>query len=116
MRAGFLDDALEALRRGRDGATRAFGEGREDHREALKRARGDRGLESEGTRIGQMMGTNRTVTLARELMGKANPYDVARRNEMGLGIPEDRAEKIGYILGTLGADVVQDRGRDCGGY
>ena len=124
MRAGFLDDALDALRRGRDGATRAFGEGREDHREALKRARGDRGLESEGTRIGQMLGTNRTVTLGRELMGKqgsnpgvgsqlfqADPTDVARRNEMGLGIPEDKAEKIGYILGTLGADLVQDRGR-----
>ncbi len=33
MRAGFLDDALDALRRGKAGAKRAFGEGREDHRE-----------------------------------------------------------------------------------
>ncbi len=111
MRAGFLDDALDALRRGRKGAVAAFGEGREDHREALKRARADRGLESEGTRIGQMMGTNRSVTLARELMGIANPADIRRREEMGIGIPKDKAEKIGYILGTIGGDIVQDRGR-----
>ena len=119
-----LQDALNALQRTKKGAKRAFGEGREDHRSALKRARADKGEELEGTRIEQMMGTNRTVTLARELMGlqgsdpstldqmfKADRKDVKRRNEMGLGIPEDRAEKIGYILGTLGADVVQDRGR-----
>ena len=107
-----LQDALNALERTKKGANRAFGEGREDHREALKRARADRGKDIEGTRIGQMMGTNRTVTLARELMGKATPEDVRRRNEMGLGIPEDRAEKIGYILGTIGSDIVQDRGRN----
>ena len=106
-----IQAALDSLQRAKKGAKRAFGEGREDHRSALKRARADRGQELEGTRIEQMMGTNRTVTLARELMGKADTKDVARRNEMGLGIPEDRAEKIGYILGTLGADIVQDRGR-----
>ena len=112
MRVGFLDDALDALRRGKGEAVRAFGEGREDHREALKRARTDRDKDIEGTRIGQMMGTNRTVTLGRELLGLANEEDVRRRNEMGLGIPEGRAEKVGYILGTLGADIVQDRGRN----
>ena len=112
MKVGFLDDALDALRRGKTEAVRAFGEGREDHREALKRARTDRDKDIEGTRIGQMMGTNRTVTLGRELLGLANKEDVKRRNEMGLGIPEGRAEKIGYILGTLGADIVQDRGRN----
>ena len=87
-----IQAALDSLQRAKKGAKRAFGEGREDHRSALKRARADRGQELEGTRIEQMMGTNRTVTLARELMGKADPKDVARRNEMGLGIPEDRAD------------------------
>ena len=111
MRAGILDDAIAALTRTKKGAKRAFGEGREDHREALKRARSDRGEEQEGTRFEQMMGTNRTFTLGRELMGIADPVDVARRNEMGLGIPKDKAEKIGYILGTIGGDIVQDRGR-----
>ena len=107
-----LQSALDALKRSKAGAKRAFGEGREDHREALKRGRQDAGLEPEGTRIGQMMGTNRTVTLMRELMGLADKKVVDRRKEMGLGIPEDRAERIGYILGTLGADIVQDRGRN----
>ena len=107
-----LQDALNALKLSKAGAKRAFGEGREDHREALKRGRGDAGLEPEGTRIGQMMGTNRTVTLMRELMGIADDDVKRRRDEMGLGIPKDRAEKIGYILGTLGADIVQDRGRN----
>ena len=113
MALGFqnLDDALNALRRGYSGAERAFGEGREDHRQALQRARGDRGEDTEGTRISQMLGTNRTVTLGRELLGKANEADVQRRNEMGLNIPKDRAEKIGYVLGTIGSDIVQDRGR-----
>ena len=107
-----LQSALDALKRSKAGAKRAFGEGREDHREALKRGRADAGLEPEGTRIGQMMGTNRTVTLMRELAGIADDPVVKRRQEMGLGIPEDKAERIGYILGTLGADIVQDRGRN----
>ena len=31
---------------------------------------------------------------------------------MGLGLSDDRATRIGQILGTIGSDLVQDRGRE----
>ena len=107
-----LDDALQFLGRVRGGAEEAFGHGREDFREALKRGYAAEGRETDGSRLNQMMGSNRTVTMMRDLMGKSRPAHVKARNDMGLGLSEDRATKIGQILGTLGADVVQDRARE----
>lgn len=107
-----LDDALQFLGRVRGGAEEAFGHGREDFREALKRGYAAEGRETDGSRLNQMMGSNRTVTMMRDLMGKSKPAHVKARNDMGLGLSEDRATKIGQILGTLGADVVQDRARE----
>ena len=111
-RAGAISDILSALDRARKGAAQAFGEGREDHRQAARRAREDRGEEIEGTKIGQMMSSNRTATLLRELIGRANKDDIAMREKMGLGLSDDRATRTGQILGTLAGDIVQDRGRE----
>ena len=86
IRAGAIDNILSALGRAKDGAVKAFGEGREDHRQAARRAREERGQEIEGTKIGQMMASNRSATLLRELLGMAKPGDVAARNAMGLGL------------------------------
>ena len=107
-----LQDAIEVLKRVGSGAEQAFGEGREDHRAASRRAREERGQEIEGTKIGQMMSSNRTATLIRELLGKANPDDIKAREAMGLGLSKDKATRIGQILGTIGGDIVQDRGRE----
>ena len=81
-----LDEAYEVLKKVGSGARRSFGEGREDHRQAARRAREERGQEIEGTKIGQMMASNRSATLLRELLGMAKPGDVAARNAMGLGL------------------------------
>ena len=78
-----MQNALDYLKRVRSGAEQAFGEGREDHRLAARRAREDRGEEIEGTKIGQMMSSNRTVTMLRELLGRANKSDVRARESMG---------------------------------
>ena len=107
-----LRTALEALDRVKAGAKESFGHGREDFREALKRAYAQEGRDTDGAKINQMLGSNRTVTMLRELLGKARPEHVRARQEMGLGLSDDRATRIGQILGTIGSDVVQDRGRE----
>lgn len=107
-----LDDAREFLKRIREGASKEFGYGREDQRQAYRRSREDQGLEIDATRGEQMIGSNRTYTMMQELLGRANPADVASRQRMGLGLSEDRATRIGQVLGTLGSDLVQDRGRE----
>ena len=111
-RAGAINDILSALGRAQKGAADAFGQGREDHRAAARLAREGRGEEIEGTKIGQMMASNRTATLLRELVGAANKEDIAAREAMGLGLSDDRATRTGQILGTLAGDIVQDRGRE----
>ena len=120
-----LQDLKDAIARVRQGADDSFSHGREDFREGLKRAYGQEGRDTDGAKINQMLGSNRTVTMLRELMGtqgsnpntfdklfKAKPEHVKARREMGLGLSEDRATRIGQILGTVGSDVVQDRGRE----
>ena len=77
-----LDDALQFLGRVRGGAEEAFGHGREDFREALKRGYAAEGRETDGSRLNQMMGSNRTVTMMRDLMGKSRPAHVKARNDM----------------------------------
>ena len=121
-----LNELSEALKRLKAGASDSFSHGREDYREALKRAYGQEGRDTDGAKINQMLGSNRTVTMLRELIGvqpttnpsafdkffKAKPEHVKARQEMGLGLSEDRATRIGQILGTIGSDIVQDRGRE----
>ena len=106
-----LKDAQDFLGRVRTGATEAFGLGKEDFREALKRGYVAEGRETDASKIDQMMGSNRTITMGRELLGMANPAQVKAREEMGIGLSPDRATRIGQVLGTLGSDIVQDRGR-----
>ena len=107
----YLQKALDALKRGKEGFGKALGEGKADHRSAMYRGLEDKGLNKESTMFGGMTGSNRTLTMFNELMGRADKDMVERRNNMGLGMPKDRSEKIGYILGTLASDIVQDRGR-----
>ena len=107
-----IDDLRNFYDRVKETAKKEMGFGREDYRRAMRDALTAQGKETEATRIDQMTGTNRTITMARELMGKASPAHVKARNDIGLGLPTDRAGRIGHILGALGSDVVQDRGRE----
>jgi len=106
-----IKNVLSTLDRVKEGATSAFSEGKEDHRAALKRGLEAQGMETDSTMWSQMTGSNATITRSRELMGMAEPEQVQARKDMGLGLSEDRATRIGQVLGTLASDVVQDRGR-----
>ena len=107
-----LDDAREFLKRMREGASKEFGYGREDQRQAYRRSREDQGLEIDATRGEQMVGSNRTLTMLQELRGKANPADVQARERMGMGLSKDTATRIGQVGGVIASDLVQDRGRE----
>ena len=107
-----FQNALDALKKAKQGAYDTFGQGREDHRRALQRARTEKGEEIEGTKIEQMMGSNRTVTTLNELLGISSKEDVAARKAMGIGLSDDPATRTGQVLGTLASDIVQDRGRE----
>ena len=111
MRNERIQNILGALGRVKEGAKSAFSEGREDHRAAFRRGLEAEGKETDSNMWDQMTGSNPTITRARELMGMANPAQVEARQGMGMGLSEDKATRIGQVLGTLGSDVVQDRGR-----
>ena len=106
-----MDDAMDFLKRMRKGAADEFSYGKEDHRMIMRRARERQGLERDGTMFEDMMGANRTATLIQELMGKADNAYVQERKAAGMGLSDDKARRIGQILGTIGSDIVQDRGR-----
>ena len=107
-----IETILGFLDRVKKGAADAYGEGREDHRQASRRARELRGKDLESTKIGQMTSSNRTMTMLREMLGVANKEDVRIRQQMGMGFSDDRATQIGQVLGQIGADITQDRTRE----
>ena len=51
-----LEDLKDAIRLVREGASESFSHGREDYREALKRAYGQEGRDTDGAKINQMLG------------------------------------------------------------
>lgn len=111
MREGRIKNILDTLERVNTGAKSAFSEGREDHRGALTAALLAQGFDKNSTMITQMLGSNPTVTRANELLGRADPKMVEAREAIGLGLSDDKATRAGQLLGTIGSDIVQDRGR-----
>ena len=111
-KAGILNDARDYLSRVKKGAVDAYGEGREDNRIAYKRAREDQLKNPEGVRLSTSLGTNRTVTMLNELAGKGNPAQQKVYRQMGMGLSNDGATKLGQILGHFAADLTQDRSRE----
>lgn len=101
----------ETIKKLLEGFKGAYGEGREDFSDAYKDAREKKGKGREGTRINHLLGTNPTFVRTRELLGLANAEDVDARQQMNLGLQQDKTKRIGQILGTLGADVTQDHSR-----
>jgi len=111
MRNERIQNILGTLGRVKEGAKGAFSEGREDHRAAFKQGLASKGMETDSTMVDQMMGSNATVTRTRELLGMADPDQVEARRAMGMELSDDKATRIGQVLGTLASDIVQDRGR-----
>ena len=75
-------------------------------------AREDKGVEAEPTRIESMFGQNRTIGMLCPAFGKADPYQLEALRQMGMELSNDRATRIGQVLGHLGADITQDRSRE----
>ena len=119
-------DLMLALQKLQQGAADAYGEGREDNRIAYKRAREDAGKNPEPPRINISLGTNRTLTMLRQLMGtqptenptlfdrafKAEPELAEVHRQMGMGLSDDPLIRTGQVVGHIGADLTQDRSRE----
>ena len=106
-----LNDAYDFLKRIGSAAQEEYGYGKEDFRLAMKRGLEDSGMETDSTRTDQTLGTNRTITMLRDLFGMSDEKQRRAREEMGIGLKSGRAERIGQILGTIGSDITQDRTR-----
>ncbi len=94
------------------GAKDTLGEGREDHREVLKRAYEAKGIDVGANKINQMLGSNRTASAIMDALGKSDPTAREIRNKMGMGWSEDPIFRAGQALGVAGSDIVQDRTRE----
>ena len=99
------------LKRLYSGFEDTMGEGKEDHRQALNRANDLQGENTGSSMFHQMMGSNRTVTMARDMMNVSDPEARQVRQDMGLGWSEDPIVRRGQKAGVLASDIVQDRGR-----
>ena len=106
-----LDDAIDILKRVGSGAKDALSEGREDHREALKRGYAAEQKQGEGTMADQLFGSNPSITRTRDLLNLSAPAHRQARKDMGLGLSDDMAKRTGQMIGTAASDLVQDRGR-----
>ena len=94
------------------GAKDTMGEGREDHREVLKRAYETKGEDIGANKINQMLGSNRSVSMIGDAMGWSDPSARAIREKMGMSWSKDKAVAAGQVAGVLASDVVQDRFRE----
>ena len=108
MRKAGIFDKLQRIGAG---AADAFGEGREDHRIAYKRGRELADKQLEGTRISTTLGTNRSLTAARELLGLSNPEHQKALRSMGMNLSDDGYTRTGQLLGIAAADLTQDVSR-----
>ena len=102
---------LDKLNRIRKGAADTYGEGREDQRIAFKRGRemGDKAIEP--TRLQSTLGTNRSLTAARELFGMSDENHLKAMRSMGMNLSNDGYTRAGQLLGIIGADLTQDTSR-----
>ena len=97
------------------GAKEAYGEGREDNRVALKRCTSkDLEVEPKTYRLG-MFGQNRPANA--DWSGQPenlnlDPSMQKTLEDMGMGLSKDPWTRTGQVAGVVGADLVQDSGRE----
>ena len=89
-----------------------YGVGAEDQRAAYQEARERKGKQKEGPKMKSMLGSYRTPQVIKAVLGKEDPDFAAARAEQNIPIRKgSREEKIGTILGAVGADLTQDAAR-----
>ena len=88
------------LRRLYEGTKDTMGEGREDHREVLKRAYESKKQDVGANKINQMLGSNRTVSMIGDAMGWSDPDAADIRKKMGMGWSDDRVVRAGQVAGV----------------
>ena len=88
-----------------------YGEGREDYRQAYYAAREMQEKDPEDARIKTTLATNPTFVTARDLMGISEPIYRGQREERGMGLSDDKATRVGQVLGTIGNDLTNDNSR-----
>jgi len=89
----------------------AFGEDREDWARAYRNERSILGQTEDAPRFEQMSATYPTAVRVRENLGLANSSAQLARDDMNMGLEKGPTRRAGQMLGTLAADVVQDKGR-----
>jgi hypothetical protein len=102
-----LREALEQIRMAAD---YEYGVGYEDQRAVMREARKEQGKNPEGPKMKQMLGAYRTPQVIRSaVFNNEDPYYSEARREIGIPIMKGNAqERIGSVLGALGADLTQD--------
>ena len=109
----------KAIQQIQQAAAREMAVGQEEVRQALFKAREKKDQSPDAPRFAQMKDAYRTPqAIKAALGGKEDPQYKAARDKAGIGFDfsgetrgERRNKRIGTILGALGADIVQDKGR-----
>jgi hypothetical protein len=89
----------------------AFAEDREDWAKINRVDRESRGSTPDGPKFSLMAATYPTSVRIRENLGTANKQSAQLRETMGMGLEKGPTRRAGQMLGTLAADVVDDKGR-----
>ena len=101
-----LQDFYKAVKQA---AEYEYGIGAEDQRAAFQRARELKGKQKEGPKMTSMMGAYRTPQVIKSIFGKEDLEFQKARAEASIPIrKKTREEKIGSVLGAIGADLTQD--------
>ena len=103
-----------------DAVKEAYGEGRPDYQRGFMEGRSLAGNDPDAPRIESALGTNPTTTRLRDLMAhigapkwmQSNASERQVREELGMGLKKTNKGIAGQLLGTLGADLTQDHGRE----
>ena len=96
-----------------DTAQYEYGVGREQNREAMIEARSAMNLPPDAPRARNLLGAYRTPQAIKAALGmKLDPaYEIGREEaEVPFKI-QGKRQKVGTVLGALGADITQDAGR-----
>lgn len=101
----------EQLNKFTDSFQKAFAEDREDWAKINRVDRASRGKTEDGPKFSLMAATYPTSVRLRENVGIANPESAELRNLMDMGLEKGPTRRAGQMLGTLAADVVDDKGR-----
>ena len=105
-----LQDLISFYREAKKSAEFEFGIGSEDQRDVFKQARKDRDLQEEGPKMTAMLGTYRTPQVIKDILGVSDKTYAEVRKKKGVSVQKaNAAQKVGSVVGAIGADLTQDQ-------